>query len=599
MRRPLLCLSFLLIGAAAPLKALPNAVAVSSPSALSPIIVVHPAEGAHLPPLSQVFVYGSLMPGSTMTINNAPVPVHPKGGFLTMVPVSSGPVTFVFSATTPSGDVLHLDRHFFIAPGFTVLPSTPVAIDKMSISPAADLLLMPGDTVRVFFQGSPGARAEFMIGAGAPRVPMVEIGTFPAKNTLVVSTGNAKGLYEGSYTVQPGEKAAKAAITVVLKKGKDIVKAKAAGKLTIDNGAVPRVGVITDDIAAVRTAPADGYDLFLYRGMRVRLTAKVGNEWRVRLSSLQYGWIKDNSLALLPTGTPPAQSPLTNFTVTHQEDSTVIRVPMSEALPYRSEQSIDPMHLVITLYGAVDKTDLIKYDPLDPLIREVRWRQTAPDTCELIIDPTFKKWWGYDVRYEGTTLIIEIRKPWTSNDLKGMVIAVDPGHGGSDRGAIGPHETMEKDANLLIAKAVAQTLEKAGAKPFLTREKDIDVPLYERARIAWNHNARLFVSIHCNASGEGENPVWNNGFSTYWYQPQSAEWARSLHRSYLKEINLPDHGLYYADLAVCRMTQMPAALTENAYIIVPEQEDLLFNPEYHRKIAAAILGGIREFLSKP
>ena len=49
----------------------------------------------------------------------------------------------------------------------------------------------------------------------------------------------------------------------------------------------------------------------------------------------------------------------------------------------------------------------------------------------------------------------------------------------------------------------------------------MDVSLYERPRIAWRNKARLFVSVHCNAAGLGENPLWNNGSSVYWYQPQS------------------------------------------------------------------------------
>ena len=132
----------------------------------------------------------------------------------------------------------------------------------------------------------------------------------------------------------------------------------------------------------------------------------------------------------------------------------------------------------------------------------------------------------------------------------------------------------------------------------MTREKDVEVPLYERPRIAWNRNARLFISIHCNASGVAENPLWSNGFSIYSYHPQSMELAQSLHSAYLKNMNLPDRGLYYADLAVCRMTQMPAVLTEQAYIIVPEQEDLILNPEFHRRVGVSILNGLRDFLSK-
>ena len=127
----------------------------------------------------------------------------------------------------------------------------------------------------------------------------------------------------------------------------------------------------------------------------------------------------------------------------------------------------------------------------------------------------------------------------------------------------------------------------------------MDVALYDRPKIAWNHNARLFVSVHCNASGEGENPLWNNGFSVYWYQPQSLRLAHDIHANYQKQTGLPDHGLYFADLAVCRMTQMPAVLTEQAYIIVPEQEVLIFSPKFRKACATAILSGIKQFIANP
>jgi N-acetylmuramoyl-L-alanine amidase len=560
---------------------------------------VHPLEGQKLPPLSQVFILGAVTPGSTVTINGSQIPVHPKGGYLAMAPAKPGEFIFSVEAKTPAGESLKVDRHVSIATGFVPLPASPLALDKNSIAPGDEEWLAAGDTIRVTCQGSPGAMAEFSIDGVVKHVPMIEWGTFPAKNNPVVSTSTTRGFYEGAYTLQPKDKANRAFIEVQLKSGKVVVKEKAPGKLTVDPSGISRVGTIIDDTVAARTGPDGGYDLFLYKGMRVRLTGKIGSQWRVGFSSIQSGWIKESAVQELSRGTPAAQSALTNFTITSQPDGTLIRIPLSEVLPYRTEQSLNPARLTLTFFGAVDKTDLVKHDPLDSLVRLVRWKQIAPDTCQLVIDTTLTKWWGYDVRYEGTALLVEIRKPWEARDLKGMVIAVDPGHGGSDTGATGPHSTFEKDAYLALAIVVKQALERAGAKPFLTREKDIDVALYERPRMAWNRNARLFVSVHCNASGEGENPLWNNGFSVYWYQPQSAEFARAIHANYLKQMTIPDHGLYFADLAVCRMTQMPAVLTEQAYIIVPEQEDLIFSPEFRKKVAASIVNGIKAFVAAP
>lgn len=562
---------------------------ISNSSSTLALTVVHPTEGMKLPSLSQIFVYGAVTPGSTVTLNGIPIDVHPQGGYLAMVPVVAGDFVIHAEAHGPAGAVAALDRHITVAPGFVISPSTPTTIEKPSISPSDDVLLTPGDEVHVAFQGSPLGSAEFSIDGVARHVPMVEIGS---------STMTRRGLYEGGYFIQPGDKANQAPITVSLK-GEHVTKVeKAAGRLSIDSSGFPHAGLVTDEEVAVRTGPDEGYDLFLYRGMKIRLTGRVGHEWRVGLSSVQGGWVKDSAVQELPRGTAVGRSILTNFTMVHEGENTLLRIPLDNILPYRTEQSLDPMRLVVTLYGAVDKTNLIKYDPLDPLIRLVQWKQISPDTCQIVIEPTFKTWWGYDVRYEGTTLVVEIRKPWTAPSLKGMVIAVDPGHGGSDNGAIGPHGWTEKDANLAIAWVVKSALEEAGAKPFLTREKDMDVPLYDRAKIAWTHNARIFVSVHCNASGEGENPIWNNGFSIYAYQPQSLQLARDIHASYLQRMTIPDHGLYFADLAVCRTTQMPAVLTEQAFIIVPAQEILIFSPKFRKTCAEAILGGIKQFIAK-
>jgi N-acetylmuramoyl-L-alanine amidase len=561
---------------------LPVSVQGSTPAFVT---VVHPAEGVKLPPLKEIFVFGAVVPGSTLTINGSTVPVHSKGGYLAMVPLAPGDILLGLDATAPGGQVAHLDRRFSVAAGFMLAPSTPTTIEKGSITPSENLLLSAGDTLQVTFQGSPQGQAEFAIEGVAAHLPMVELGNTP------------RGVYEGSYVIPPGKDVKQALITVILKK-RETRKEAAAGRLTIESGGVPRMGLITDDTVAARTAVDGGYDVFLYKGMRVRLTGKIGSLWRVRFSALQSGWVKDSAIQELPGGTLAPQSLLTNVTIAYQGDSSVIRVPLGDVLPYKVEQTLEPPSLIVTLFGAADKTDLIRYDPVDPLVRLVRWRQLSSDVCQLIIEPKFKKWWGFDVRYEGSTMVIEVRKPWMGDALRGMTIAVDPGHGGSDTGAVGPHATREKDANLEIAQVVKSLLEKEGAKPFLTRTVDMDVSLYDRPRIAWKSKARLLVSVHCNASGLGENPLWNNGSSVYWYQPQSQALAEAVHASYRKRVSLlPDHGLYFADLAVCRMTQMPAILTEQAFIILPEQEAMIFDPAFQKTLAGAIVNGIKAYVA--
>jgi N-acetylmuramoyl-L-alanine amidase len=76
----------------------------------------------------------------------------------------------------------------------------------------------------------------------------------------------------------------------------------------------------------------------------------------------------------------------------------------------------------------------------------------------------------------------------------------------------------------------------------------------------------------------------------------SLELAADVHHSYVKRIPLPDGKLRYGNLLVARTMEMPAILVESAYMPYPDEEVLLSTPSFQRKLARAILEGMREFL---
>lgn len=564
-------------------------------SAQLSLTMLHPEEGAKLPTLKQIFVYGAATPGATLTINDHVILLHPKGGYLAMLPVQEGPNVLHCRLTSPQQEPFLLDRQFTVEEGRSVMPADPLAINNGSLFPSDDQVLAVGDLLKVSFQGSPGGTAEFSFDNGKHFIPMTETGFTHGVYMTDLSSAAFRGLYEGAYVIQPGDKAENAPILISFKNPRHKIQQTTPGRLSIDSISVPQIGLVSDDSVPVRTAAQGGYDFFLYKGMQVRLTGRVGKEWRIPFGNDQSGWIKEGTFTILPPGTGLTPAFLSTVTVSQGLDSELIRLPLGAMIPYRTEQTLTPARLTLTLYGCTDQSPQIRDDPADTLLRQIEVTSVSPGVCQLQVTTTLRQWWGYDVRYEGTDLVLEIREPWTSRYIRGMVIALDPGHGGSDHGATGPLGTTEKEANLLIAHQVIAVLEAAGAKPFLTRDSDVFVPLLERGRIAWQHKARLFVSIHCNASGEGSNPVTTNGYSTYWNQPQSEALARAVH-GYYSATKLPDFGLYYADLAVCRITQMPAILTEQAFQIVPAQEQMIFDPVFQRICAHAILRGILEFV---
>lgn len=187
------------------------------------------------------------------------------------------------------------------------------------------------------------------------------------------------------------------------------------------------------------------------------------------------------------------------------------------------------------------------------------------------------------------SLVLEV----VAGALSGKLVVVDPGHGGSDPGAIGPGGTQEKDVNLAVARRLRALLEAAGARVLMTREDDRFVGLYDRANLADGAGADLFVSIHCN-SMERRGV---RGTETYHY-PGSVpgrRLAELLHSRLLAALNRPDRGVQGANFVVVREPDMPSALVELAYLSNPEEERLLLSSDFQNAAAGAIRQGVIDF----
>jgi len=136
----------------------------------------------------------------------------------------------------------------------------------------------------------------------------------------------------------------------------------------------------------------------------------------------------------------------------------------------------------------------------------------------------------------------------------------------------------------------------------LTRATDTDVGLRERAEIANKRGADVFVSIHSNASYKPDI----GGTATYTLARDSSAYQRE-ERLYLAQLlqeelvaalGLRDIGVLQENFAVLKYTQMPAALVEIAFISNPFEEQLLADPGFQARAAAAIARGIVRFLTE-
>lgn len=169
------------------------------------------------------------------------------------------------------------------------------------------------------------------------------------------------------------------------------------------------------------------------------------------------------------------------------------------------------------------------------------------------------------------------------------VICVDPGHGGSDPGAVGPSGAKEKDINLDIALRLKSLFDERGVLCMLTRDKDEDVELEPRCRIANNGAAEVFVSIHCNAAASRDaygTEVYCFPGSTKGYQL-----AKCISNELLPIVPVM-RGIKEAEFYVLKNTIMPAVLVEVGFISNYTEEKALQSEGYRQLLAEAVGKGV-------
>ncbi len=227
-----------------------------------------------------------------------------------------------------------------------------------------------------------------------------------------------------------------------------------------------------------------------------------------------------------------------------------------------------------------------------------------------------------------------------------IIVALDPGHGGEDPGAIGPQGTREKDVVLRVALLLrdrinASVINGNPMRAYLTRDADFFVPLHERVRKAQKVQADLFVSIHADAfttpqaSGASVFALSETDASSAgarWLankenaadavgginmKNKNAEVQKvlfdmsttaqikdslQLGATVLREIGglgrLHKSRVEQASFAVLKAPNIPSVLIESAFISNPEEEKKLRSHEYQNQLADAVMRGITHYFSK-
>lgn len=184
-----------------------------------------------------------------------------------------------------------------------------------------------------------------------------------------------------------------------------------------------------------------------------------------------------------------------------------------------------------------------------------------------------------------------------------ICIALDPGHGGDAKGAklIIPPYTYEKTLTLQTARKVNETLRQWGYKTFMTRTRDVNVPLLERVILSEQHNATIFVSIHYNSTPK---PTHASGVEIFFCNKgnvmrakESKELATAIIKRLQPVSKVPSRGVKQGNHVVLRESSIPAVLIECAFLSNPEDAKRLNKQSEINLLSWSIAKGIDDYLS--
>ncbi len=181
-----------------------------------------------------------------------------------------------------------------------------------------------------------------------------------------------------------------------------------------------------------------------------------------------------------------------------------------------------------------------------------------------------------------------------ADDSSKILICIDPGHGGKDRGTTGPTGLKEKDVNLDISLRLKNKLADSGFKVILTRESDINHSIDEITDFVNSNNVDLFISVHNNSHPSADM----NGTQTFYFGQSSSGsmLANYVNARTIEQIGTVNRGVKSSNFKVLRNTKMVSALIEGVFMCNPNEEAELKDENFRDKIATGIYNGIVEYL---
>lgn len=352
--------------------------------------------------------------------------------------------------------------------------------------------------------------------------------------------------------------------------------------------------VIKDDVDLRLTAnPSDGSAEILQKGMIEEIRETVGDKYKlvsgryVSVDAMSVFFALDDYMDHL------------QFASHKVEDSReILNFKTREKLAYIPRLESGKLILEVPGIAKADKLEFAEGSILKDSTVSISKNRAIYEIS--LSEP--EKYNGSYTKYEDgfAKLIINKRQSISSfyKPLEKIKLVIDPGHGGSDHGAIGllGLEYSEKKYNLFFSKLLKEKLLEKGAKVVLTRKKDELISLYQRLRFAIKEKPDLFISVHANSVHLGNPKV--EGFSVYYSKDHSKEFANLLQENVLRGLGPVDRGVMRDDFYVIRSDEFPSVLLEPAFMPSPNDMDWLIDFTKQEQYANEIVRTIMIYFGK-
>ncbi|MDX2107451.1 MAG: N-acetylmuramoyl-L-alanine amidase [Candidatus Melainabacteria bacterium] len=335
------------------------------------------------------------------------------------------------------------------------------------------------------------------------------------------------------------------------------------------------------------------------------------------------GKLKDRTAKLFSadsdssTLAPPADTSLNNDQTLQAENSirlkfeanqfelSGLRLPANQ-VTYKAFRLSNPDRYVVDFDNLPELKDATKAElPENKYVKDVRFgivqntseSDSSPTKGRLVFDLNDPEA-TFNISPESNKIVFSINSlpnglPASSANLRGKVIVLDAGHGGTDPGAQ-RGITNEKDITLSVVKYLSEFLKAQGIQVHLTRTDDTFISLQERVDITNRTSPNAFVSVHVNAM-ESSNEI--SGLETYFQTEQSKELASDIHKNLLDTLKVPDRNIRKAKFYVINRTEVPSVLAEIGFISNQSEREKLISSDYQKQVAEGLAKGIILYLS--